>query len=133
MAVKQIIVNSVDIEDKPGNLQKFLSKAASANVDLLCLAAFSVGRGKGRIYLSTKDKRAFEEFAKRSKIKTKTAAGFIISGNDEVGAAAKAMQTMAKAKINGLAGTAIAYDGQYHMLIVVDTKDADAAEKALTT
>ncbi len=131
MAVKRIIVNSVDIEDKPGSLHKFLNKAASANVDLLCLAAFSVGRGKGRIYLSAKDQRIFEEFAKRSRIKTKAAAGFIISGDDEVGAAARALQTMAKAKISGLAGTAMACDGQYHMLIVVDAGDADAAEKAL--
>ena len=131
MAVKRITVNSVDIEDKPGSLHKFLNKAASANVDLLCLAAFSVGRGKGRIYLSAKNQRVFEEFAKRSRIKTKTAAGFIISGADEVGAAARALQAMAKAKINGLAGTAMVCDGQYHMLIVVDAGDADAAEKAL--
>jgi len=132
MAVKRITVNSVDIEDKSGSLHKFLNKAALANVDLLCLAAFSVGRGKGKVYLSAKNQQAFEEFAKRSRIKTKNSAGFIISGDDEVGAAARALQTMAKAKINGLAGTAMVCDGQYHMLIVVDADDADAAEKVLT-
>lgn len=132
MAVKRITVNSVNIEDKPGSLHKFLNKAASADVDWLCLAAFSAGRGKGRIYLSAKDQQVFEEFAKRSKIKTKAVAGFIISADDKVGAAAQALQSMAKAKINGLAATAMVCDGQYHLLIVVDADDADAAEKALT-
>lgn len=132
MAVKRITVNSVDIEDKPGSLHKFLNKAASANVDWLCLAAFSASRGKGRIYLSAKDQQAFVEFAKRSRIKTKPAAGFIVSAEDKVGAVSQSLQGMAKAKISGLAAAAMVCDGQYHLLIVVGADDADAAEKALT-
>ena len=132
MAIKRITVSSVDIADKPGSLHKFLSEAAAANVDFYCLAAFSAGGGKGRIYLSPKVDPVFQEFTKKAKIKTKTAAGFLISGSDKVGAAANALQKLAKAGINGLAGTAMVCDGQYHMLIVVDADDADAAEKALT-
>ena len=63
MAVKRITVHCLEIEDKPGSLQKFLAKAASANVDLLCFAAFSAGGGRGRVYLSAKEPQALETCA----------------------------------------------------------------------
>ncbi len=60
MAVKRIVVHCLEIEDKPGSLQKLLAQAASANVDLLCFAAFSAGDGRGRVYVSAKDPEALK-------------------------------------------------------------------------
>jgi hypothetical protein len=131
MAVKRITVVCVEIEDQPGSLQTLLSKIASANVDLLCFAAFSAGGGRGRVYLCGKDPEALESCVQTTDIKTSAAAGFIIGGGDEVGAAGRALKGLADAGINGVAGAAMVCDGQYHMLLIVEAAAGDAAEKAL--
>ncbi len=131
MAVKKIVVHCVEVEDKPGGLQSLLAQAASANVDFQCFAAFSAGGGKGQIYLSTKDEGALKACAEKTGIETTLAAGFIISGDDKVGAAAEALKGLADAGINGVAGAAMVCDGSYHMLVVVNAADGEAAAKAL--
>lgn len=133
MAVKRVTVHCVEIEDKPGSLQKLLGEAASANVDLLCLAAFSGGGGRGQVYLSAKEPETFNAFAQKSGIETTSAVGFIISGDDRAGAAADAIKGLAETNINGVAGAAMISNGQYRMLVVVAAGDGDAAEKALGT
>jgi hypothetical protein len=131
MAVKRITVHCLEIEDKPGSLQKLLAEVASANVDLQCFTAFSAGGGRGQVYVSAKDPEAFKACAQEAGIETTTAAGFIVSGDDRVGAAAEVLKGLGLANINGVAGAAMVCDGQYHMLVVVDAADGDAAEKAL--
>ncbi len=131
MAVKRISVRCVEIEDKAGSLQKLLADAASANVDLEFCAAFSAGGGLGQVYLSGKNEEALKSFVAEAGISTTAAAGFIIGGEDKVGAAMEALKGLADAGISGLAGAVIVCDGQYRMLVVVDAADGDAAEKAL--
>ena len=130
MAVKKVAVHCVEVEDKPGGLQGLLAQTTSANVDLQCFAAFSAGGGKGRVYLSAKDEEALSACAEKTGIET-TAAGFIISGDDKVGAASEALKGLAYAGINGVAGAAMVCDGSYRMLVVVDASDGEAAAKAL--
>ena len=130
MAVKRITVQCVEIEDKPGSLQKLLAKIASAKVDLLCFAAFAAG-GRGQVYLSAKDPKALESCVQTAGVKASAAAGFIVGGEDKVGAAEQSLKGLADAGINGVAGAAMVCDGQYHMLVVVNAADGDAAEKAL--
>lgn len=131
MAVKRITVECLEIEDKPGSLQKLLGQAASANVDFQCFAAFSAGQGRGRVYLSAKDPDALKACIQDAAIEMTAVAGFIVGGDDKVGAAAEALKGLAEAGINGLAGAAMVCDGQYQMLLVVKAGDGDAAQKAL--
>jgi len=131
MAVRRITVHSLEIEDKPGSLQKFLAEAALANVDMLCFAAFSAGDGRGRVYASAKKPEGLKACALEAGIGVTAAAGFIVSDEDKVGAAAEALKGLADAGISGIAGTAMVCDGQYQMLVVVDAGDGDAAERAL--
>ena len=131
MAVKKIAVHCVEVEDKPGGLQGLLAQTTLANVDLQCFAAFSAGGGKGQVYLSAKNEGALKACAEKTGIETTSAAGFIISGDDKVGAAAEALKGLADAGINGVAGAAMVCDGSYRMLVVVDTRDGEAAAKAL--
>lgn len=133
MAAKRITIHCVEIEDKPGSLQKLLAEAASANVDFLCVAAFSAGQGKGRVYLGAKDPDALEACAQEAGIQATTMVGFMAGGADEVGAAARALEGLAAAGINGVAGAAMVCDGQYQMLVVVAAADGDAAETALAS
>lgn len=131
MAIKRITVHCVEIEDKPGNLQKLLAQVASANVDLLCFAAFSAGGGQGQVYIGAKDPQGFEACAEQAGIAATAAAGFIVSADDKIGAAAESLKGLADAGINGVAGSAMVCDGQYQMLVVVDAADGDAAANAM--
>jgi len=131
MTVERIDISCIEIEDRPGSLQKILVQAAEAGVDLLCFTAFSTRAGIGKIYLSAKDEQFFEVFLQRFGHEARPFSGFVISGTDRVGAAADALKGLAGAGINGRVGAAMVCGGSYQMLIVVDESDADVAEKAL--
>jgi hypothetical protein len=131
MAVKRVTVHCVDIEDKPGSLHRFLSQCSLSGVDFLCFIAVSCGDNRGKVYVSAKDPKSFENFAQEAKIKLTTAAGFIIDGVDRIGAGADAITVLAKNDIPGLAGAAMVIDGRYQMLIIVDAKNADLTQKVL--
>ncbi len=131
MAVKRISVHCVEIEDKPGSLQQLLSHAASENVDFQCFTAFSTGTLKGQVCLGAKDPSALAACASKAGVEATEAAGFIISGDDKVGAAAEALKGLADAGINGCTGAAMVCGGQYQMLVVVAASDGDAAAQAL--
>ena len=83
------------------------------------------------MYASAKKPEGLKACALELGIEVTDAAGFIISGEDKVGAAAEALKGLADAGISGVAGTAMVCDEQYHMLVVVDAGDGDAAERAL--
>lgn len=131
MSIERIPVWGIEIADEPGRLQMLLLRAAAADLDLRCFIAYGMGQGRGKVYLGAKDPEAFEACAPDTGLEGTEAAGFIIGGEDEVGAAAQALDGLAKAGVNGAAGAAMVCDGQYHMLVVVEAEDADAAEKAL--
>ena len=117
MAVKQITVHCVEIDDKPGSLQKLLSQAAAENIDFHCFIATSARGGRGYVCLSTKDHEGLEAWAKKAGIETTARAGFIVSGEDKVGAAAEGLKGLADAGINGIVGAATVCDGQYCLAI----------------
>jgi hypothetical protein len=131
MAVKQVVMYGIDIEDKPGSLHRFLSQSSLSGVDYLCFSAYSCGNNRGRVFVSAKDPKIFEAFAKEAKLKITPAAGFVISDKDRLGAAADVIKGLAENGIRGLAGTLIVYDGLFQMLVVVDAKDAGRAQKLL--
>ena len=131
MAVKRIVVHCVEIEDKPGSLQKFLSQSSLSGVDFLCFSAFSCGSNRGRAFVSAKDPKQFESFAEEAGLETTVAAGFIVDGDDLAGAAAEALLGLAENDITGLVGSAMVLDGRYQMFVAVDAKNGDRAQKAL--
>jgi hypothetical protein len=131
MTVERITIHCVEIADEPGSLCKILACGADAGVDFRGFVAFSAGGGVGKVCLSAKDPAALAACAKKSGVKADAAAGFIITDDDRVGAAADALKGLADAGISGVAGAAMVCDGQYHLLIVVSQADGDAAEVAL--
>ena len=131
MSVKRVAVHCVDIEDKPGSLQKFLAQSSLSGVDYLCFSAFSCSDNHGRVYVSAKDPKNFEDFAREGGIKITEATGFIIGGKDHTGAAANVLKRLAEKDIRGITGAAMVCDNRYHLFVVVNAKDTDQAQKAL--
>jgi hypothetical protein len=130
MAAKRISIHSVQIEDRPGSLQKLLARAAADGVDLNGLSACACSGGSALAYLSAKNPEALKACAIKAGIEVKELAGFMLTGDDTPGAAAEALKPLADAGINGVAASALVCDGGYGMIIIVESADADAAAKA---
>ena len=131
MAVERIVVSALEVEDAPGSGYKFLSELAVAGIDLRCAAGISTGGGRGRIFLAAKNPQALEDYGEKASLQLSSMAGLLLVGDDTVGAAAGAIKPLADAGISIQALTAVVCDEKYHLLIVVETADADTAEKAL--
>ena len=131
MAAKKITVHSVQIEDKPGSLFQLLAKAAAEGVDFNCLSACSCAGGAAMAYLSAKNPESLKAWANKAAVKLTEMAGFMISGEDKVGAAAEDLKPLADAEINGVAASAMICNLGYGMVVIVNAADADAAAEAL--
>jgi hypothetical protein len=131
MAVKRISIHAVEIEDRPGSLQKLLAKAADDGVDLNGLSACACSGGSAMVFLSAKNPEALKACAIKAGIEVKELAGFMLTGDDTPGAVAEALKPLADAGVNGVAASAMVCNSGYSMVIIVESADADAAAKAL--
>ena len=131
MAVQRVTVNRIAIEDRPGALQEVLTAAADSDSNILHLAAFSVGVGKGEVYLVPDKSDALKDYAKSKGMELEEYAGFLLSGIDRSGVGATVTKPIADAGVNIVLSSANVVGGDYYLLIVVEQKDADATAKAL--
>lgn len=131
MSVHRASVFKMDIEDRPGSLRELLSATAEGGVNILNLAAFSTGGGKGAAFCMVDKPEALEQMAASKGMALEKYAGFLIDGPDEVGVGADVTKPIADASINMVLSTALVVEGQYYLMIVVEGEDAKAAQSAL--
>jgi uncharacterized protein with ACT and thioredoxin-like domain len=131
MALQRLTVNRIAIEDRPGALQEVLSAAAESDSNILHLAAFSVGAGKGETYLVPDKPEALQKYAGSKGMELEEYTGFLLSGMDKSGVGAEVTKRIADAGVNIVLSSANVVGGDYYLLIVVEQKDADATAQAL--
>jgi hypothetical protein len=121
-----------EVPDKPGEGAKALSVLKEAGVNLLAFSGFPKGRRAQMDFIPT-DQTAFKAAARKAKLKLvgpKT--GFLIQGEDRVGAVAELMTRLADAGINVTAVDAVAAGtGRYGAILWVKPCDVNKAAKAL--
>ena len=90
-------------------------------------------RGKAQLDLVTDDLAGLKATAKQRKWKlSRTKRCFLVQGTDDVGAAVPPLGAVAGAKINVVAGYAIAAgEGRFGMLLWVEPRDYNRAAKRL--
>jgi len=102
-----------------------------AGVNLLAFSGFPEGR-RAQMDFIPADAAAFKSVAKANKWKlVGPKRGFLIQGDDRVGAIADVAGTLADAKINVTAIDAIATDGRYGALCWVAARDVKKAAQVL--
>lgn len=123
-----------EVSDKPGEGARLLNLLKEEEVNLLAFTGFPKGR-RAQIDFVPADQAAFKAAAKKAKIKLvgpKT--GFLIQGDDRVGAIADIMTKLAEAKINVTAVDAAAAGlGRYGAILWVKSRDVTKAAKVLST
>jgi hypothetical protein len=133
MAATQEKVYKIDIEDKPGALYELLAASAEAGVNISFLAAFSAGGGKGAAFIIAEKPEAIMYALKLKKKEpaVEEYTGFLLRGDDRIGAGANLTKPLADGGINILLSAATIAAGEYQLLILVDPADAAEAAKLL--
>jgi hypothetical protein len=120
------------VPDKPGEAACMLAGLRDAGIGLLAFCGFPQGR-KGQLDFVVADSAAFVKAARKMKIKlSKKKTAFLVSGDDQIGAAAEFMEKLAAAKINVVSMQGItAGAGRFGAILWVKSADMKKAAKAL--
>jgi hypothetical protein len=118
--------------DKPGEGVCILSHLKEAGVNLLAFSGFPEGRRAQLVFVPA-DPAAFKAVAKKARWKVVgSKKGFLIQGEDRVGALVEILGKLSAAKINVTASDAVsAGAGQFGAILWVKARDVRRAAKAL--
>ena len=118
--------------DKPGVGARALDTLKEAGVNLVAFSAFPEGR-RAQLDFIPADAAPFKQAAKRAKWKVVgPKRGFLVQGDDRVGAVADLLELLGAAKINVTAIDAVTVtDGRYGAIFWVAPKDVKKAATLL--
>ena len=109
--------------NKPSEGARALNTLKEAGVNLLAFSGFPQGR-RCQLDFIPADAAAFRQAARRAKWKVVgPKRGFLVQGDDRVGAIAELLERLGGAKINVTAIDAVGVDGRYGALFWVAAKD----------
>ena len=121
----------IQVGQKVGEGAKVLRALKDAGVNLVAFSGFPEGR-RAQLDFIPADAAAFKSAAKAHKWKViGPKRGFLIQGDDRVGAVADIVGKLADAKINITALDAICADGRYGCLCWVAPRDVKKAAQVL--
>lgn len=109
--------------NKPGEGARRLHTLKEAGVNLLAFSGFPEGR-RAQLDFMPADPSAFKQAAKRAKWQVVgPKRGFLVQGDDRVGAVAELLERLGAATINVTAIDAVCADGRYGAIFWVAPKD----------
>ncbi len=129
--VRQVDYFYMQVPHRAGEAAKALHALKNAGVNLLAFSGFPEAR-RAQMDFIPADTTAFKSVAKANKWKVVgPKRGFLIQGDDRVGAIADVVVRLADAKINVTAIDAISTDGRYGALCWVAPRDVKKAAQVL--
>jgi hypothetical protein len=129
--VRQVDYFYLLVPQRPGEAARILRTLKDAGVNLLAFSGFPEGR-RGQLDFFPADAAAFRNVAKAAKWKvTGPKRGFLIQGDDRVGAVADLVGKLADAKVNITAIDAVSVDGRYGAMCWVAARDLKKAAQIL--
>lgn len=131
--VRKIVYFKVYTPNKTGAGARILGALREAGVNLLAFTGFPLGGRRAQMDFFPENAAAFQRAAKKIGIKIagkKT--GFLVQGEDRVGAVAEYLEKLARAKINMIAADALSAGGKrFGAVLWVKSKDVSKAAKAI--
>jgi hypothetical protein len=130
-AVRQIDYFYIDVPNKVGEGAKILQALKNAGVNLLAFSGFPSGR-RAQLDFFPADAASFKRVAKANRWKlVGPKRGFLVHGDDRLGAVADLLGKLAGAKIDVIAIDAVSVDERYGALCWVASRDVKKAAKLL--
>ncbi len=109
--------------NKPGEAARALNTLKEAGVNLLAFSGFPHGR-RCQLDFIPADTAAFRQAARRAKWKVVgPKRGFLVQGDDRVGAIAELLERLGDSRINVTAIDAVCADARYGAILWVAPKD----------
>lgn len=129
--IRQIEYFYVQVPNKPGEGARALRLLQDAGVNLLAFSGFPSGR-RAQLDFVPADVAAFKQAARAAKWKlVGPKRGFLVQGDDRVGAVADLMGQLADAKINIIAIDGVCADGRYGAILWVEPRNFKKAARIL--
>ena len=130
--IRKVVYYKIEVPDKPGEGARILSALKAGGVNLLAFSGFPSGR-RAQMDFIPEDEAIFKKAAKTAGLKLSAKkTGFLVQGNDRVGAVSGIMTKVAEAKINITALDAIvAGGGRYGAIFWVKSADVRKTGKLL--
>ncbi|MCE5309906.1 MAG: hypothetical protein LLG20_19910 [Acidobacteriales bacterium] len=131
--ISKVEYYSIIVPNKPGEGACLLKMFSDAGVNLIGLWGYPKGAGKAQVDVVPAEGKAFTAAVRKAKLKAgKKQTGFLVQGEDKVGAAGEVLEKLSAAKINVHAVQATSAGcGCFGMFLQVDPKDVRKAAKAL--
>jgi hypothetical protein len=131
--VRRVNYAYVMVPNRPGQGARITDELREAGVSLLAYTAFPARGGRAQVDLIAEDLGAIRRIARRNGWRLSDARkGFLVQGDDRVGAVHNHLKRLADQKINVTAADAVtAGKGRYGMLLWVRPKDYARAAAAL--
>jgi hypothetical protein len=130
--IKKVAYFAMDVANKPGEASRVLQALSQAGVNLLAFSGFPRGR-RAQLDFVPEDSARFKKALTRAKLKARPKkTGFLVQGEDRLGAVAEVLQKLAETKINVTAVDAVcAGNGRYGAILWVKPLDVKKAAKGL--
>ena len=130
--IRQVDYYCVETPNKPGEAARTLAAVKEAGVNLLAFSGFPSGR-RSQLDFIPEDPAAFVKAARKAGLKLSARkTGFLIQGEDRVGAIGDVLGKLAAARINVTAVDAVcAGEQRYGAILWVKPPDRKRAAKAL--
>jgi len=131
--VRKVNYCYVKVPNRAAQGDAVLRELKEGGVNLLAYSGFPIGKGKAQLDFMPEDMAAFRRVARKNSWRvSKVKKGFLITGNDQIGAAQRHISKLADAKINITAADAVsAGKGRYGMILWVSPKSYARATRVL--
>jgi hypothetical protein len=131
--VRKVHYAYVTVPSRAGQGSKVLEEVTNAGVNLLAFSGFPSKRGKAQIDLVVENLAPIRRIAKREGWRlSKPKKGFLVQGQDAVGAVHRHVRRLADEKISVTAADAVsAGKGRYGMILWVHPKNYARAARTL--
>ncbi len=130
--IRKVVYYKTEVPNKSGEGARILGALKAGGVNLLAFSGFPSGR-RAQMDFIPEDEARFKKAAKTAGLKLSTKkTGFLVQGNDRVGAVSEILTKVAEAKINITAMDAIvAGGGRYGVIFWVKPDDLRKTAKVL--
>jgi hypothetical protein len=131
--VRKVSYCHVSVPNRAGQGAKMLGALQEAGVNLVAYTGFPSKAGKSQLDFVTDDMAGLRRVARKGDWRlSKTKRGFLVQGDDKLGAAHRLFERLAGEKINVVAAEAVAAGkGRYGMMLWVNPKSYARAAKVL--
>jgi hypothetical protein len=131
--VRKVGYCTLEVPSRPGQAAGVLAALSRAGVDLLAFSGFPLGGGRAQLDFVTESVGAVRRVARREGWRlSKPKQGFLIQGDDRVGAVHRHLKRLADARVNVTAVDAVtAGKRRYGAILWVKPRDRARAARAL--